>query len=121
MVIRYGYLSPDLLPIAVRTRSTFGVSSQKSFYDGLLESVKHEGFRNPIILENNSGLKLTYGESRGWVAIKLGIPVPSFINDMKNEFEDFELITTKEQALSKFKDKPAKFRLGPPILFTFGS
>lgn len=116
--IRYGWLSPHELPAAVKTRTSFGsISVSGKFYSLLEKSVREEGFRNPILLDNAQGLRVVYGESRGWVALKLGVPVPAFINDYRGEFEHFELVLNPEQALSKFKDKPAKFRFGPPLFF----
>lgn len=116
--IRYGWLSPQQLPAAVRTRSSFGsISVNPKFYSLLEKSVREEGFRNPILLDNAQGLRVVYGESRGWVAIKLGIPVPAFVNDYRGQFQQFELIENFEQAVSRFKNRPAKFRFGPPLFF----
>lgn len=117
-MIRYGLLRPEQLPIEAINRShAVNASVPKSFYERLLKSVHQEGFRNPILVENINELKVVYGESRSWAANKLNIPIPAFINDDKNEFTHFELITTEQQALSKFKDRPVKFRMGPPLFF----
>lgn len=118
LYVRYGFLMPDELPPqSIKRSCTIGASVPKSFYDKLIESVKREGFRNPVLFDNLDEMKVIYGESRTWVAHKLQIPLPAFINDGRNNFNHFEEIYTEQQALSKFKDKPAKFRLGPPMFF----
>jgi len=81
-------------------------------------SVSREGFRNPVLFNNFTGeMDLVYGESRAWVAHKLRMPLPVFINDGVGQFEHFEQISTEQQARAKFKDRPAKFRFGPPLFF----
>jgi len=119
IVVRYGLIPPDELPPAAIKRSkAVNASVPKSFYDRLMRSVAIEGFRNPVLFNNTAGeMAIIYGESRAWVAHKLQIPLPAFINDGVGQFEHFELIKTEAQARAKFKDKPTKFRFGPPIFF----
>jgi len=119
IVIRYGLILPDELPPAAITRSkAVNASVPKSFYDRLIRSVSMEGFRNPVLFNNMEGeMAIIYGESRAWVAHKLGVALPAFINDGVGQFEHFELIRTEQQAREKFKDRPTKFRLGPPLFF----
>lgn len=119
VIVRYGFLLPGDLPPESITRScTANASVPKSFYDRLLQSVQREGFRNPVLFNNLAGeMKVVYGESRTWAAHKLGIPLPAFINDGVQQFEHFERITSEAQALAKFKNRPVKFRLGPPLFF----
>ena len=120
MDIRYGLVDYLELPVSIRSRSSFGNISSvpESFYLNLLNSVEREGFRNPILLENQSGeLKVVYGESRCWVAYQLKIKIPAFINDYQDKYKDLELIVDETQARAKFKDKPTKFRFTKPIFF----
>lgn len=119
VVVRYGILAPDdLPPHAITRKHAVNASVPKSWYERLTQSVQREGFRNPVLFNNLAGeMEVVYGESRCWVAHRLGIPVPAFVNDGTGRFEHFEQVTTEAQALAKFKDRPVKFRLGPPIFF----
>jgi len=87
---------------------------QFQFYTRLEESILREGFRNPVMVyEKHDERTFPYGGSRVYMAHKLQIPVPAIVSDWTGEFDDWELITTVNQALSKFKDLPTVLEFHP--------
>jgi hypothetical protein len=81
--------------------------ANKFFYEHLRESIEEKGFLNPILCWNfKSGLHVLYGTSRAWLAQQMQKPIPAFIVDFSLKWEEGELITEKEQALSKFGEEP---------------
>jgi hypothetical protein len=66
------------------------------FFEALRESVRQEGFRNPIIVWNvQEGLHAQFGVSRLRVAQQLEIPIPCLINDVADGYTDATLVTTE--------------------------
>lgn len=107
-------------------------------YDRLLESVEHEGMRNPIMvsaghLERRKRTELPpnvrnvenlivseyLGGSRLWAAAKLGVDVPCIVNDYTDTLPDAEILKTPAHVLAKFTDRPARIEMqrhGPVTL-----
>lgn len=107
--VRYGLLTPDLLPNSFTSSSWFNKHNEKhfKFYTLLEESVARDGFRNPIMVyEKPRERTIPYGASRAYIAHKLQIPVPAIVTDWVGTFRHWERLETVEQALAKFKDAP---------------
>lgn len=99
----------------------------KDFYLKLEESIKQEGFRNPILVYagwmntgrfyrcpthiKDQGMEkllmcVSCGGSRLYIANQLGIDIPCIIIDHIDRFSQFEELTTEDEILAKFKDAP---------------
>lgn len=100
----------------------------KDFYTDLEKSIRKEGIRNPILIYagwmndgrwfrcptyiKDQGMEkllicVSSGGSRLWVSKQLGmINIPCIIIDHIDRFTHFEELTTVDQMLTKFKDKP---------------
>lgn len=114
--IRYGLLQPGDIPESFKRADWLNKLHEQQFqhYTRLEESVRREGFRNPVMCyEKHDGRTFPYGASRVYTAVKLGIAVPAFISDWVGTFKHFELITTVDQALTKFVDKPSVLEFHP--------
>lgn len=107
-------------------------------YERLLESVRKDGFRNPIMvsagrLERRKTVELPpalrqredllvseyLGGSRLWAAQQLGVDVPCIVNDYADVLPDAEVLPNATAVLAKFKDVPSRFemqRKGPVTL-----
>src|SRR5690606_16325912 len=107
-------------------------------YERLLESVRRDGFRNPIMvsagrLERRRQIELPpalrqredllvseyLGGSRLWAAQQLGVDVPCIVNDYADVLPDAEVLPNATAVLAKFKDVPGRFemqRKGPVTL-----
>jgi len=114
--IRYGLLQPTDIPAAFYLADWVHKKNEKQFqfYTRLEASVKAEGFRNPVMVyEKPNERTFPYGGSRVYMAWKLQSPVPAIVSDWTGAFKHFELITTVDQALSKFTDKPTVLEFHP--------
>ncbi len=116
-VIRYSVLSPGEYHYTRPYESWAPAYKRKYevFYATLRESIEREGFRNPVLLNN---LNVLYGNSRAWLAHELDIPLPGFIRDFNGTLTQYEEVTTLEEVLKKFKDKP-QIKYDPPYVFNF--
>lgn len=116
--IRYGLLQPSDIPASFYLADWVHKKNEQQFqfYTRLEESIKREGFRNPVMCYEKKGERtFPYGGSRVYMAHKLQIPVPAIVSDWTGVFKHFELITTVDQALSKFTDKPTVLEFHPEL------
>lgn len=116
--IRYGLLKPEQIPDSFIMADWVYKKNERDFhfYTKLEESILKEGFRNPVMVYEKPGERtFPYGGTRVWIAQKLDIPVPAIISDWTGIFKDWELITTINQALSKFKDLPTVMEFHPQM------
>lgn len=116
--IRYGFLQPEDIPDSFTMADWVHKKNEKQyqFYTRLEESVRREGFRNPVMCyEKRDERTFPYGGSRVWTAWKLRIPVPAIVSDWVGTFKNFEQIFTLDQALSKFLDKPTVLEFHPTL------
>lgn len=96
----------------------------------LTESIKKEGFRNPVIVtigkprvrsmkcvpprytkldtKNWIFMEGNYGGSRLWVAQQLGMSIPVIMSDFPNEYPEYREIGKIDQLYNFFKDIPEK-------------
>lgn len=114
--VRYGWLQPDQIPVSFYLADWVHKKNEKQFqfYTRLEASVKQEGFRNPVMCYEKPGERtFPYGGSRVYMAHKLQISVPALISDWTGAFRHFELITTVNQALAKFRDPPTVLEFHP--------
>jgi len=114
--VRYGVLLPEQIPHDFVMADWVHKKNEKQFqfYTRLEESVKAEGFRNPVMVyEKPNERTFPYGGSRVYMAHRLQIPVPAIITDWVGTFKDWELITSVKQALSKFTDLPSILEFHP--------
>jgi len=114
--VRYGLLEPGDIPASFYLADWVHKKNEKQyqFYTRLEESVKREGFRNPVMCYEKPGERtFPYGGSRVYMAHKLQIPVPAIVSDWTGAFQHFELITTLDQALAKFRDPPTVLEFHP--------
>ncbi len=114
--IRYGLLTPGDIPDSFTMADWVHKQNEKQyqFYTRLEASVLKEGFRNPVMCYEKPGERtFPYGGSRVWMAWKLKIPVPALVSDWTGAFKHFELVTTLDQALAKFRDKPTVLEFHP--------
>ena len=114
--VRYGFLTPGDIPSSFYLADWVHKKNEKQFqfYTRLEESVKREGFRNPVMCYEKRGERtFPYGGSRVYMAWKLQIPVPALVSDWTGAFKHFEQILTLDQALSKFLDKPTVLEFHP--------
>jgi len=116
--VRYGLLLPQQIPHDFVMADWVHKKNEKQFqfYTRLEESVKREGFRNPVQVYEKPGERtFPYGGSRVYIAHRLQIPVPAIITDWVGTFEHWELVTSLEQALLKFKDLPSVLEFHPTL------
>jgi len=77
----------------------------------LEESVKNEGFRNPILAYKcDGGFLLKFGNSRLQIARKLGIPIPALVVDHTDEYADCPEVTM-DNFHEFFTDVPKVFEI----------
>lgn len=77
---RVSYRSWCLQPVTPATR-------KKLFFEALTESVKKDGFRNPILVYSlDEGVCIVFGASRLRVAQELDIQIPAIVNDVNDRF-----------------------------------
>ena len=75
--------------------------------DKLEESILSEGIINPIVCFSiNGGLFCQYGSNRLRVAKDNDIDLPVIVIDYNDKYSDLELLTTKEDILSKYRGTP---------------
>lgn len=114
--VRFGILQPDQIPESFVMADWVYKENEKKFqfYTRLEESIRREGFRNPVMCyEKPNERTFPYGGSRVYMAYKLQLPVPAIISDWTGAFAHFERINTAEEALAKFKDKPTVLEFHP--------
>lgn len=99
-------------------------------YERLLESVRREGFRNPIMVtagmldrrrceelppgyrQREDLIVSEYlGGSRLWAAQRLGVDVPCIVNDHTDVLPDAEVLPDADAVLAKFKDRPGRIEM----------
>jgi hypothetical protein len=104
-----GWGSRDVKPI----RPWYNSLEQKNqFYTRLEESLKTEGFRNPIFCNSiPEGTFCRYGTSRLWIAKRLGMPTPCVIADYTERWNHLEELKTEEDIKKKFLDLPTVIEL----------
>lgn len=80
------------------------------FFEALRESIKREGFRNPIIVWNfREGLHVQFGVSRLRVAQEEGLFIKAIVNDTQDEYDECPLVTP-ENYETCFTDVPERVR-----------
>lgn len=85
--------------------------AKSKFRDALRESVRKEGFRNPIIgYAVDEGLLIQYGCSRLRVAKELGIPIKVIVMDFTGRYADCPEVTETNYE-SYFLDVPRQFSI----------
>lgn len=105
--VRFGYLDPSLIVDKAVPDGNFGTPEHHRIR--LVESLKEEGMRNPLIVMAYKDLDpfVTVGHHRLWAAKQAGLAVvPVVVNDWGDCFPDFELLTSLDEVRSKFKDQP---------------
>jgi len=123
----------NLPPKEALARIKVKIAFSADFYISLEESMKKDGFRNPVLVYAgwiNDGRWLrcpTYirdqekedviicvscGGSRLYIAERLRIDVPCIIVDFVGRFDHFEELTTKEEVEAKFTDAPNSIVFG---------
>jgi len=91
----------------------------KPYYDKFESDVLSNGFRNPALCWCfNNNTYAVYGTTRVWLAHKLDIDVPTFIVDWSKDWQNLELVTSREHALQKFTDEPTEL-IFEPDFFSF--
>lgn len=87
------------------------------FFEALAESVKREGFRNPIVLVyTDGGYHLQFGGSRLRTAKQLDIPIPALVVDWTCELPGKEVNIFNWDSF--FTDVPDHFEVTPDGLDT---
>jgi len=73
------------------------------------ESIRRDGFRNPIIVYRSGGeYLLSFGGGRLQAAKQLGIPVPALVVDYDGDMGDYEEVT-EDTWQEHFTDVPKNF------------
>jgi len=105
---------------------------KNGFYEKLEESILKEGVRNPILVtagwcpeskihclplemhEDSTKILICHsnGGSRLWVCQQHNLDVPCIISDFVGMFSNEKILTTKEEILECYKDKPRSAKLG---------
>lgn len=106
-----------------------GFNRASRHYERLEESVRRDGFRNPVMvsaggLDRRSELEIPpdkrspdavvceyLGGSRLWVAQRLGLDVPCIVNDRANVFPDAKVLKGIPDVLERFLDTPRTVRM----------
>lgn len=108
--IRYGLVAVDkLINRGDPTNNPTRFAELKEHFDKLVQSMKDEGVRNPLIGTSHpdGSVRIEVGYSRAWAAKEAGIEfVPCLVNDAANIYEDFEVIMNINHARQFFKDQP---------------
>ena len=82
----------------------------------LLESIKTEGFRNPVLAYVcTDGLLLKFGNSRLQHAIHLDIPLPAIVCDHLGRYDDRPEVTM-ENYHEFFTDVPIRFEIKEKVV-----
>ena len=80
------------------------------FFEALRESVKREGFRNPIITWNfREGLHVQFGVSRLRIAQEEGLHIPAIVNDVVDGYRGCPIVTPDNYP-EFFTDVPERVR-----------
>ena len=105
-------LSPSILPRSPAWERGQWHEREYKFFSLLEESVKKEGFRNPIgvTLKGNTFTTI-YGLSRLWVAQKYNMPIPAIVFSFNETFEGNVELFTRQDVLDCFTDKPLVFNI----------
>lgn len=86
----------------------------RPYYDEFEQDIIKNGFRNPVLCWSRDGhTSVLYGTTRMALAQKNDLPIPAFIVDWDKAWAHLELVTSREQALTKFKDPPTELILEP--------
>ncbi|NJO61533.1 MAG: ParB N-terminal domain-containing protein [Richelia sp. RM2_1_2] len=104
--VSYGFLSPDDIYDSVIIDETDETAQHKI---RLIDSIKQEGLRNPLILiaNVNKPTFVTVGHHRLWAAKRAGLTlVPVIVNDWCNRYPTFEVLHSIDDVRSKFLDQP---------------
>ncbi|MFQ5937383.1 MAG: hypothetical protein ACE5LB_13350 [Acidiferrobacterales bacterium] len=121
--VRYGMLSPTDIPESFQMAKHVHQDNEKKygFYSRLEQSVRREGFRNPILLwEKPNERTIPYGGSRAWTAINLQVPVPCIACDWAGTWRAWELLTDCQQVLAKFSDRPTVIEFTEELFHFWG-
>ena len=88
------------------------LQEKNQFYTKLEESIKRDGFRNPIFCNSYShGTYCRYGTSRLWIARQHKMDIPVVIADYADNWTDLDELGQSDVEL-KFKDIPAVIEFG---------
>ena len=114
-IVKFGYFNPnDIAEIAAFERP----NKPKDQEQLLVNSIKKEGVRNPLICVAYDGKDtyVTVGHHRLWAAKRSNTKqIPIIVNDFCNRYPALEVISSIEEARAKFKDQPnivKSFRTG---------
>ena len=82
------------------------------FMEALRDSIREEGFRNPIVAyASNSGVYVSFGGSRVLAGRDLGVgTIPCIVNDYAQRFAEAPTVT-EGNFTSWFKDPPAFYEI----------
>lgn len=94
----FGWKSVDFYPAA----------NKPGFHAAMLDSVRREGFRNPVVAYYfDEGLYLSFGGSRLHAAQQLDVKLPAIINDFQFSMAAGNpTLVTPENWHTFFKDRP---------------
>lgn len=103
----FGVLRPEDLPPFNTDDWSHRQNEQKyGFMSRLRDSVRREGFRNPILVFRGDGNdRIPYGQSRATIAKQLGIAVPAIVCDWTGASVG-EPLRTLADVRSHFLDQP---------------
>lgn len=127
--VKFGLLTPDLFPKGFVMADNIHRQNEKKygFYSRLEESVKREGFRNPVLFWDKPGntgtAQVPYGGSRMYTAFKLDIPIPAIVCDWPPHnpaYDGWEDVNSVADVLEKFKDPPTVVEFRPDCFHFWG-
>lgn len=105
--VRFGYINPNKIddPLSPDGRT----KTKKNDRNRLVESIKEEGVRNPLVIiaYENKPLSVHVGHHRLWAAKRAKAKeIPVIVNDFCDAFPDFEVLESLDEVRSKFIDQP---------------
>lgn len=102
------YGGPGLSLYGWKWRQDVSTHRKPMFQDALRESIRQEGFRNPVVIYATvEGDFLSFGGSRLRAARDLELAsIPALVNDYCGRYDDCPEVTT-ENVLGFFRDPPA--------------
>jgi len=108
------YGGPSVGPHGWTWRPEISKHGKESFKAALVDSIRREGVRNPIIVYVfQEGTFLTFGGSRYTTCVEAGIEeIPAIINDYTGRYAASDTVTP-DNVESFFKDPPREYEFTP--------